>query len=1063
MNHIFNFHSFKTAGVAVGLVFCAGAVSAQDEVQASDSVKVERTLKVSMPYRVKGRVVDAVTGKGFAGARIQTPNVNVSAMSDENGDFEIGLPDLNVSLYVEAPGFSRQVVSVRGRNEIRVALYETAGHSYYDDKMSVSAGEAVVDGFTSGTLSMTDDMTSLLNGQLRAISRSGEPGASSSYFVRGYNSLNLSAQPLFVVDGVIWQSQEDSHSIVDNYYNNPLTLLDPSDVEKVTVLKNGSAIWGAKGANGVVLIQTKRAGEIATKIDANISMGFQTPFATMPVMGAAAYRRYASDVMSGMDRREVEKFQFINDDPTRAFYSAVHNNTDWMDEITKTSFIQNYGISVSGGDDVALYRFSLGYAQNNGNIEGTSFNRLNTRFNSDIKLTDEFKIMFDIVYAQTGHKVAFDGIDRMRSPYYLALTKSPLYAPYQFNSSGSMSGRLADVDELNIGNPLALTGSDNLPDMDKYRFTLNLRPSYQITKRLEVAALFGFSYDKENENLFIPDEGITDEPLYNDMGEIYATALNEVRNLMARQTSLSVDGHVKWDILKDYRHDLSASLGGRFYNTYYRYTYGQGFNTGSDYMTSLSNTNADLRNLQGFEYTDRNAAWYLDADYNFKHKYFLNVGMSLESSSRFGKQAGGVGMCGVSWGYFPSVSAAWLISSEKFMRNQDWVDNMKLRVAYTMSGNDNLPVFANRTYFGSAYVVNDATGLVLSNIGNERLKWETTGRLNAGLDFSILSNRLSVNADFFYSRTKDLVTMRSLNEEAGLKYYWDNGGTLINKGLEIAAKARILDMRDYKLNIGFTIGHYKNKITSLPNGDILTDVCGGQVLTTAHMPVGVFYGYRTDGVYATAQEASDAGLALRSASGRLRPFSAGDMRFVDVVEDGVIDEKDRVVIGDPNPDIYGNFDLSFRWKDLELGALFTYSLGNDAYNALRADLESGSTLQNQSAAMENRWMADGQHTDIPRAVYGDPMGNARFSDRWIEDASYLKFKRLMLTYHVPMRSTSFLQGVSVWAAVNNLCTLTKYLGTDPEFSYGRSVLYQGVDGGLTPQSRSFQIGVNLSL
>ena len=500
-----------------------------------------------------------------------------------------------------------------------------------------------------------------------------------------------------------------------------------------------------------------------------------------------------------------------------------------------------------------------------------------------------------------------------------------------------------------------------------------------------------------------------------------------------------------------------------FYNDYFKYTYGQGYNTGSDYMTALGNTTSDLRYLTGTEFTDRRMAWYLNADYGFLNKYFLNFGMSMETSSRFGNDAGGLGLCGVSWGCFPSVSGAWLISSENFMRDLDFVNSLKLRVAYTMSGNDRLPVFATRTYFTSGQVANDATGLVLANIGNEQLKWETTGRANVGLDFSILSNRLSMNIDWFYSRTKDLVTLRSLNEEAGLQYYYDNGGEMENRGFEIGANARVVDTKDFKFNVGLTVGHYKNEVTSLPNGSFTTEVCGGTVLTEVGQPAGVFYGYRTDGVYSTAKEASDAGLAILSSSGQRIPFSAGDMRFVDVHADGVIDEKDRVVIGDPNPDIYGNFNLNFRWRDLELGALFTYSLGNDAYNALRADLESGSSLSNQSVAMENRWMADGQVTDIPRVTYEDPMGNARFSDRWIEDASYLKFKRLMLSYHVPLRSTSFLQGVSVWAAVNNLCTLTKYLGPDPEFSYGQSVLYQGVDAGLTPQSRSFQIGVKLSL
>lgn len=677
MTNISKYHSVKVISAVMGFIVLSELAVAQD-MGKNDSVSV-RTEKTDMPYKVKGRIIDAVTKKGFAGARVTTPNLNVSAMTDENGNYEIGLPDLSVALYVEAPGYSRQVVPVKGRNEVNVSLFTVSGHAYYDDGMSVSDGEAVVDGFTSGTLSMTDDMTSLLNGQVRAISHSGDPGSSSSFFIRGYNSVNLSAQPLFVVDGVIWQMQDQVASAVDNYYNNPLTLLDPSDIEKVTILKNGSAVWGAKGANGVVLIDTKRAREMATQIEANISMGFQTPFGSLPLMGAAAYRRYATDIMSGMDRNEVEGFQFTNDDPTRSFYRAVHNDTKWTDEINKTSFIQNYGISVAGGDDIALYRFSLGYAKNDGNIDGTSFNRLNVRFNSDIKLTEDFKIQTDISYAQTGRRTVFEGLDGMRSPYFLSLVKSPLYAPWQYNDNGTFSGRLTDVDELNVGNPLALTGED-IPELDKYRFNLNLRPSYQITDRLEVAALFGISYDKENENLFIPDYGVSNEPLYTDRGEIYETALNEVRNFMARQTSMSVDGYLAWQILKDWRHDLNARIGGRFYNTYYRYTMGQGYNTGSDYMTALSNTNSDLRTLTGYEYTDRNAAWYFNADYAYRHRYFFNVGMSLETSSRFGREAGELDLCGVSWGYFPSVSGAWLVSSEKFMRNVDFINFLKYKV-----------------------------------------------------------------------------------------------------------------------------------------------------------------------------------------------------------------------------------------------------------------------------------------------------------------------------------------------------------------------------------------------
>lgn len=1054
----------KVVCIFAGLCLTTVGIARAQEEMVDTLAHKERAAVANMPYKISGKVIDFATGKGFAGAQITTPDVKVSAMTDEEGNFEIGLPSLKVSLVVNAPGYARQIVPVRGRSEVKVSLYASDGtHGVYDDDLSLSAGETVVDGFSETHLTIVDDMVSLLNGQMRTVTSSGEAGSSATFYIRGLNSINMSAQPLFVVDGVEWQMQDAAASAIDGYYNNPLTLLAPSDIEKVQILKNGSAIWGAKGANGVVLIETKRAREMATKIDANISMGFSTPFKSMPMMDAGSYRRYATDIMRGMDKEEVELFQFIDDNPNTSYYAANHNNTDWLDEINKTAFMQNYGVSVSGGDDIALYRFSLGFGQNNGNIDGTSFNRLNIRFNSDIKFTEQFKILMDIAYAQIMRNVGYTGLDETRSPYYLAMIKSPLYAPYNFNRDGSMSERLSDVDELNVGNPLVLTG-DNLANVDKYRFNLNMRPTYQINDRLLLSALFGFSWDKGKENLFLPDNGMADAPLYTDRGEIYATALNEVRDFMARESTLSLDANLSWQILQGWRNNFSVMVGGRFYSTNYHYTMGQGYNTGNDLITHLGATNQDLRSIIGLDYRDRNGAWYLQTNYNYLNKYFLDAGASLETSSRFGRHAGGLDIGGISWGIFPSVSGAWLISSENFMKGLDFVNYLKLRMAYTMSGNDNLPLFANRTYYTSELFSKYATGLVLGGIGNENLKWETTQRFNVGLDFSILNNRLMVNADYFHSKTTDLLNRKSLNDISGLKYYWANDGSLRNDGIELNVKVRAVDIRDFKFDFGATIGHYKNKVLSLANGNFTTEVAGGEILTSVGHPVGLFYGYQTDGVYSTAQEAHDANLYIKNTSGQLIPFEAGDMRFVNqnAGEDNVIDEKDKVILGDPNPDIYGNFNLNFKYKHFKLSALFTYSLGNDAYNALRASLESGKDLHNQTAAMAGRWMADGQQTNIPRAVYDDPMGNSRFSDRWIEDASYLKFKRLMLSYDIPFQ-TSFLQNISVWAAVNNVCTLTKYLGGDPEFSYGNSTLYQGVDAGYIPQSRSFQLGVNISL
>lgn len=998
---------------------------------------VATTVSAQETYTVRGRVVRSSTGEGFAGVGLTSPNLKVSAMTDDDGTYEIQLPSLDVPLIVTAPGCERQVVALQGRTEVDIRILDQSDYV---------------------TPSMLNPH---IDGPLHAIRQSGQPGSGDTYFIRGLQSINLSSQPLFIVDGVEWQMQEDAQTTVKGYYNSPLNMIDPDDIERVEVLRDGSAIWGSKGAAGVVMISTKRARDMATKIEANVSMGFQTPFKSMPMMQAPAYRRYATDVMRGLKADDRNQLHFTENDPTKSYYWDCHQQTDWLGEVNRTAFMQNYGINVAGGDDIALYRFSLGYGKNGGNIDGTSFGRLNVRFNSDIHLTKRLFLAADIAYAQTMTRVNFDGLDEVRNPACLSLLKSPLYGPWQHNLQGQETRRMNDADELGVGNPIALTG-DNLPDVDKYRFNLNLRPSYAFTDRLKLSALLGLTWDKVAEDIFLPDHGVADMPLLNEQGEVYNMALNMVSNLMARQSTLSAEGRLDWTVLDSYRNDLRLALGGRFYNTYYKWNSGMGYNTGSDFMRALSNTNSYLRWTEGDNHKERDAAWFLTANYAYLNKYFLDLGLELSTSSRYGAETGGLKMAGVSWAFNPSVQAAWLLSNERWMRPLRGIDQAKLRVALSQTGNDRLPLFANQTYRLSAAPVQDATGLYLANIGNEGLKWETTRRATVGLDLSVLHNRWQVSADVFWARTSDLVTRKQLRDVAGMQYYWDNDGELTNRGFEVTTQARLVDRRDWKLSIGATIGHYNNKVRELRNGDFTTDVAGATILTAVGQPVGVFYGWKTNGVYADAAAAAADGLAVMADNGERVAFRAGDVRFADQNSDGIIDNRDRVVLGNPNPDIYGNFNLQLRWKRLTLGGTFSYSLGNEAYNALRQQLESGSTLYNQTTAMENRWTADGQVTDIPRATYADPMGNSRQSDRWVENASFLKLSQMSLTYDIPLR-TSALQGVSVWASANNLFTLTPYLGADPEFSLSSSVLYQGVDAGLVPSSRSFQLGVKINL
>lgn len=983
--------------------------------------------------KVTGVVTSTNSKSGQTGARISVVGEKQVAMTDEKGIFNIEVPSSDACLVVTAPDCEQQTVYLKGRSNISIHLLSAAQEPV--DKMNF-AGEAL------------------------SIRQNGEPGSETNLFINGLHSINISSQPLYVVDGVVWQMQEDAATCIDGYTSNPLNLIDADDIEHIEVSKNGSAIWGAKAAAGVVYITTKRASNMATKIEANISMGMLQKFSSLPMMDASEYKRYATDIVSGLDKSVSSRLLFMNDDKSRLSYFDTHNATDWMSLINKNAMLQNYGINVAGGDEKALYRFSLGYAQNDGNIKGSTFNRLNVRFNSDIFLTSKLSVSSDIYYANTNSRVPVSGISDIFSPYYLALAKSPLYSPYQRNALGELTNRVSDVDELNITNPIAIIG-DLLPQTNKQRFSISLKPRYVFTDRFSLIALLAFNWDKENQDRFTPDAGVTNMPLLNTNGEQYAVGLNEVQNLMARQNTLSADLHFDWTMIESWKHSLKTLGGVRLYNDTYKYTAGKGYNTGSDFMKALSNTNSSLRWILGDSYTARDLAWYLQSDYSFMQRYGLNVSAALQASSRYGKNTDGLSLAGASWMPTAQTEAYWNISSESFMQNLKSVD-AKLKAGWSLTGNDRLPINASRTYQVSSALSQNAIGNVIANIGNDKLKWESTNEIYAGLDLSLFNKRWDLVFDVYRSTTSNLISRHSMAEESGLTYYWANGGKMQNTGFNLSTQVRIIEGKDMKLSAGAMVAHYKNEITELPSGSFHTDILGAQVLTAVGQPVGVFYGYQTNGVYSKAEDATAAGLGVENANGSITPFGAGDMIFVDNKKDGVINDLDRVVIGNPNPDFYGSFNFNFTWKQLTITPLFSFSVGGDIYNALRADLESGSSLHNQTKAALNRWTADGQTTLFPRATYGDPMGNSRFSDRWIEDGSYLRFKSVMVSYDIPFKS-SMLQNIKVWASVNNVFTLTKYLGADPETAISTSVLSQGIDGGVTPQSRSFVVGVKVNL
>ncbi len=1058
-------HTLLCGIVAGGMLLGTPAVYA--------AMPEDNTQQTEKMTTVNGVVFDAATRTPLAGVRVAAHgNSKYSVMTDETGTYSLEVPEFVTLIDLQAPGYNLVQMAVSEKAQ-QVFIHAEQFTSDYSADVLISDIAQTEDFSLSTALSVDQEIGTRLGGDLRTITRSGTPAMGSAMFIGGLNSLNANAQPLIVVDGVFIDQQYNRDALHEGHYNNVLSSINVNDIEKVTVLKNATALYGTKGSNGVILIDTKRSTSMATRIEANVMAGIEMMPDRPSMMNASQYRLYASELIGSTDT-ELTDFKFLNNDPNYYYYDMYHNDTNWDDYIYREAFTQNYNMSVQGGDEVADYNLSLGYTNAESTLNYNNFTRMNLRFNTDIKLIGDLSTRFDVAYNYNTRNLRDDGIiedfskETILSPNFLGLIKAPFLHPYRQDENGKLTEFVSPADDfasdfgLNTSwaNPVAINEYGDAKNKNRLEysvFNISIAPRYDFSKNLYATTLFYYALSNNNQRAFVPMTG-TPTFYIDGVGE----SSNSASAFNAKQESLFSDTKIDWTY-QHRAHYLNLVGGFRFTNDNYVSTAQEGHNTGNDKTPNVSGS-LNFSDVGGVDDTWRSFAYYANADYNYKFKYFLQGGLSMEATSRFGKDVdAGIKLAGTHWGLFPSLQAAWLISSEDFFNPEALgINNLKLSVGYDASGNDDIAISASRSSLSANRFLNGSIGLVLNNIGNTGIQWETTHRFRAGLDLISKNDLLGVSLNFFKSYTNNLLTMKSLPEITGEGYYWSNDGSLENIGADLGLRVKLINTKDWKWEMGANVAAYKNKITALPDGDYTTTLYGANVLTSVGRPAGVFYGYETAGVYATQQEAEADGHTLVATTGEVTAFGAGDMRFVDHVDDNIINEKDMVVIGDPNPDFYGNLYSNLSYKRFSLSMNFNYSYGNDIYNYQRAQLEGGSQFFNQTTALNRRWIAEGHQTDIPKATFGDPMGNSRFSDRWIEDGSYLRLRSVTLSYALPVNSV-WLQGVTVWATANNLITLTNYLGSDPEVWAGNAVLYQGIDRGLTAQGRSLLMGIKINL
>ena len=1031
---------------------------------------------------IGGKVTDAATGNPIAGVQVKAyGDERFTAMTNAEGIYLMkDVPEYVNSLYLTLEGCSPLQVAVgKDAMHVDVQMYKDAFSSSYKAYTSGNRVSGTTNFGNSVEMSIDPFIKGRLNADVRAVSRGGNDGLGNVMFINGINSLNANAQPLVVVDGMIMDMKYDGTMLHDGYFNNLLANINVNDIESVEVMKNGTALYGAKGANGVLLIKTKRNKSMTTKIDLTIGGKFITKPRTPSMMEAEDYRTYVTEMLAPRVS-DMSTMKFMVADPKYYFYPMYHNETDWNKEIYRTSYAQSYGINVQGGDDVASYNLSVGYSAANSPLKGNDFSRFDMRLNTDIEIIRNLNVRFDASFSDVKRDLRDVGVSSdvesttITSPNFLAMVKSPFLSPYAYDVNGNLSGYLSEADDYlqgaiitsdrSLGNPISIL--DNGDGRNKNTFgnrlvTFTVAPSYKINKHLTVSEDFGFTLVNTNENYYLPITGIPQFRVPGLTDIVYVE--NTVSSLATRQNSIQSDTRLTWT--NRYGANYIKAYGGfRFMNNRNKVNIQNGYNTGNDKTPNMS-TSLQYKTTTGADdkYTD--FSWYGVADYNYAEKYYASVSLTGQTSSRFGKDASALKMFGARWGIFPSVQGSWVISNEKWMSDVRMLNYLRLNMGFEITGNDNIDYTASRSYFISKSMMGATlTGLLLGNVGNSTLKWETTRKFNAGFETNLLNNRLHLGFNYFTSWTSDLLMLQQMAWTSGLAENWTNGGKLRNSGFDFRADVKVINDKNWKWELGATMGHYKNKLTDLGNGTdrLLTSAYGATIISEVGGPVGQFYGYKTNGVYSTEAEAKADGKYYLDKSGNKVAFQAGDMRFQDTNGDGKIGEEDRVVIGNPNPDIYGNFSSHLKWKQFTLDMAFTYSIGNDIYNYQRSILESGKYFYNQTKAMNSRWTTEGQVTDVPRLSYQDPHGNSRFSDRWIEDGSYLKLSNITLSYAIPINST-FLQGITVWGAVNNVFTITKYLGSDPDCTASGNALLQGIDRGLLGQSRSFAMGVKVNL
>lgn len=980
--------------------------------------------------QVKGKVTDE-KGNGLPGAIVRIKGSTAVTTTNSNGEFVFKEADNRAVLVVSYVGYVTQEVPYSGQDGFIIVLKEKP--TGLDEVIVVGYGQVAKKDLTGSVATIKGEtfenvpiltLDQMLQGKapgMQVTSISGQPGDGTSIRIRGGNSLSASNEPLYVVDGIIAAGDE---------FN--LNLLNPEDIASIDVLKDASstAIYGARGSNGVILITTKKGKTGKDRVSVNVNSGYQELPKFIDMMSGPEYAQMVNDQLASQGKAP--------------FYPDVNNvpNTNWQKEITRAARQNSITAQASGGDAKSSYMISGNYADQEGIILNSGFKRYQFRLNYSRNISSKVQVSTTL-NAGSGltknNPVSLGGLDY----YSSALGVAPTMPVYKEDGTFALK---REYSSGNLNHPLAQATYISNP-VRRNNLLGNVTINYKPIKSLTFKTSFGTELNFTKNNSY--SSGQLPVAKNGNGGGVASVATTQDMMYLLENT-VSYNQTFR----KHHRVDAVAGMTFQSANTEYVRAQGSKYPTDGMEYNNLNGTDQSTFIINS-SYSQFAIVSYLGrVNYGYKDRYLLTLTGRVDGSSRFATNN--------KYAFFPAVAVAWRAIEEPFIKNLHVFSNLKLRASYGKVGSQAIAPYGSLpTLSGSRYILgnnNNTLGYVQGNYGNADLRWETTGQYDLGIEAGFFNNRLTIEADFYTKRTNDLLNNKQLPEQTGYSSIRTNIGAIRNSGVELMVNTVNIDRKNFKWNTSFNIAHNKNKVVDLGGVDyILTQnvsYAGNVSRLTLNDPVGTFWGADYYGTRKTLDKIP--GAVSPNATPRL-----GEALYADRNGDGKLSVDDYHVIGDANPRFFGGMANNLTYKRFTLNFYISYSEGNQIMNIADAFYNSGDLLSNQYKTLVNRWSPQNPTSDIP-AFSRDYIPNTR----WVYDGSFLRLKSLTLGYNIPAKAlhASWFQNINVYLSGSNLFLITSYPYFDPETNaYGRSSTVRGFDATNYPQSRTYVAGIKIDL